>query len=148
MKVEIKIGGEVEAEGFPLDEQVHSTLELTAFVEGLAQQGQRTAKRHATMFLVALRPEQRGEFLAGVQAFFHALFLVLHYTTSISGRDIVAHPRAESKRDEDRKERKPMPSFAFASLILPGKQEAWRRFLQEMLEFRQSEHEESRRRLG
>src|SRR6266567_1937070 len=81
-------------------------------------------------------------------AFFHALFLVLHYTTSISGRDIVAHPRAESKRDEDRKERKPMPSFAFASLILPGKQEAWRRFLQEMLEFRQSEHEESRRRLG
>ncbi len=30
-----------------------------------------------------------------------------------------------------------MPSFAFASLILPGKQEAWRRFLQEMLEFRQ-----------
>jgi len=41
-----------------------------------------------------------------------------------------------------------MPSFAFASLILPGKQEAWRRFLQEMLEFRQSEHEESRRRLG
>src|SRR5947209_2873209 len=41
-----------------------------------------------------------------------------------------------------------MPAFAFASLILPGKQEAWRRFLQEMLELRQSEHEESRRRLG
>lgn len=41
-----------------------------------------------------------------------------------------------------------MQAFAFASLILPGKQEAWRRFLQEMLEFRQSEHEESRRGLG
>jgi len=41
-----------------------------------------------------------------------------------------------------------MPAVAFASLILPGKQEAWRRFLQEMREFRQSEYEESHRGLG
>lgn len=41
-----------------------------------------------------------------------------------------------------------MTAFAFASPILPGKQEAWRRFLQEMLESRQGEHEESRRLLG
>lgn len=41
-----------------------------------------------------------------------------------------------------------MRAFAFASPILPGKQEAWRRFLQEMLESRQGEHEQSRRLLG
>ena len=70
MKVEIEVGGKVEAESFPLDKQVHSPLGLTAFIEGLTQQGQCTAQHHTTMFLVALRPEERGEFLTGVQAFF------------------------------------------------------------------------------
>jgi hypothetical protein len=32
--------------------------------------------------------------------------------------------------------------------ILPGKAEAWRRFVQEILEVRRAEYEESRRRLG
>jgi hypothetical protein len=41
-----------------------------------------------------------------------------------------------------------MAAFTFAALILPGKQEAWRRFMQEILESRNGEHEESRRCLG
>jgi hypothetical protein len=38
--------------------------------------------------------------------------------------------------------------LAFALPILSGKQEAWRRFCQELLESRYCEYEESRRRLG
>src|SRR5947209_6091968 len=38
--------------------------------------------------------------------------------------------------------------LAFALPILPGKQEAWRRFCQELLGSRYCEYEESRRRLG
>ena len=41
-----------------------------------------------------------------------------------------------------------MAVLAFALPILPGKQEAWRRFCQELLESRRCEYEESRRRLG
>lgn len=36
----------------------------------------------------------------------------------------------------------------FAAPILPGRSEGWRRFLQEMMELRRPEYEESRRRLG
>jgi hypothetical protein len=38
--------------------------------------------------------------------------------------------------------------LAFTLPILPGKQEAWRRFCQELLESRYWEYEESRQRLG
>ncbi len=38
--------------------------------------------------------------------------------------------------------------LAFVLPILPGKQEAWRRFCQELLESRRCEYEESRRCLG
>jgi hypothetical protein len=38
--------------------------------------------------------------------------------------------------------------LAFALPILPGKQEAWRRFCQELLESRYCEYKESRRHLG
>ena len=41
-----------------------------------------------------------------------------------------------------------MAVLAFALPILPGKQEAWRRFCQELLESRYCEYEESRLRLG
>ena len=41
-----------------------------------------------------------------------------------------------------------MAVLAFALPILPGKQEAWRRFCQELLESRYCEYEESRRLLG
>ena len=41
-----------------------------------------------------------------------------------------------------------MAVLAFALPILPGKQEAWRRFCQELLESRRCEYEESRRHLG
>ena len=41
-----------------------------------------------------------------------------------------------------------MVVLAFALPILPGKQEAWRRFCQELLESRYWEYEESRQRLG
>lgn len=41
-----------------------------------------------------------------------------------------------------------MAVLAFALPILPGKQEAWRRFCQELLESRYCEYEESRQRLG
>lgn len=41
-----------------------------------------------------------------------------------------------------------MAVLAFALPILPGKQEAWRRFCQELLESRSDEYKESRRRLG
>ena len=41
-----------------------------------------------------------------------------------------------------------MAVLAFALPILPGKQEAWRRFCQELLESCYCEYEESRRRLG
>jgi len=67
------------------------TLELTAFGEGLAQQGQRTTKRHASMFLVALGPEQRGEFLAGVQVFFrHQVHEQRQRLTGGKGQDPLA----------------------------------------------------------
>jgi len=67
------------------------TLELTAFGEGLAQQGQRTTKRHASMFLVALWPEQRGEFLAGVQVFFrHQVHEQRQRLTGGKGQDPLA----------------------------------------------------------
>jgi len=36
----------------------------------------------------------------------------------------------------------------FAAPILPGRSEPWRRFLQEMMELRRPEYEQSRRRLG
>lgn len=39
-------------------------------------------------------------------------------------------------------------AIIFAAPILPGRSEEWRRFLQEMMETRRSEYEESRRRLG
>lgn len=41
-----------------------------------------------------------------------------------------------------------MAVLAFALPILPGKQEAWRRFCQELLESRFCEYQESRQRLG
>ena len=41
-----------------------------------------------------------------------------------------------------------MAVLAFALPILPGKQEAWRRFYQELQESRHCEYEESRLRLG
>ena len=41
-----------------------------------------------------------------------------------------------------------MAVLAFALPILPGKQEAWRRFCQELLESRYCEYEEARRHLG
>ncbi|GAC1347013.1 MAG: hypothetical protein NVSMB27_11610 [Ktedonobacteraceae bacterium] len=41
-----------------------------------------------------------------------------------------------------------MGASAFVSPILPGKQEDWRRFCQELLGSRRSEYEESQRRLG
>ena len=41
-----------------------------------------------------------------------------------------------------------MAVLAFALPILPGKQEAWRRFCQELQESRYCEYEESRLRLG
>lgn len=41
-----------------------------------------------------------------------------------------------------------MAILMFALPILPGKQEAWRRFYQELLESRHREYEESRQRLG
>lgn len=41
-----------------------------------------------------------------------------------------------------------MAVLAFALPILPGKQEGWRRFCQELLESRYREFEESQRRLG
>ncbi len=41
-----------------------------------------------------------------------------------------------------------MAAILLAAPILPGKQEPWRRFIQEMLESRCSEYQESRRRLG
>ncbi len=41
-----------------------------------------------------------------------------------------------------------MAVLAFALPILPGKQEAWRRFCQELLESRYCEYEESRQHLG
>ncbi len=39
-------------------------------------------------------------------------------------------------------------ALVLACPLLPGQQEAWRRFTQEMLGARRDEHEESRRRLG
>ena len=39
-------------------------------------------------------------------------------------------------------------AIIFAAPILPGQSEGWRRFLQEMIESRRPEYEESRRRLG
>ena len=39
-------------------------------------------------------------------------------------------------------------TIVFAAPILPGKSELWRRLLQEMIEARRPEYEESRRRLG
>lgn len=39
-------------------------------------------------------------------------------------------------------------TIMFASPILPGRSEVWRRWLQEMIESRRPEYEESRRRLG
>jgi hypothetical protein len=39
-------------------------------------------------------------------------------------------------------------TIVFVAPILPGKSEEWRRFLQEMMESRRPEYEESRRRLG
>jgi hypothetical protein len=39
-------------------------------------------------------------------------------------------------------------AIIFAAPILPGRSEGWRRFLQEMMESRRPEYEESRRRLG
>jgi len=39
-------------------------------------------------------------------------------------------------------------AIIFAAPILPGQSEAWRRFLQEMMEAHRLEYEESRRRLG
>lgn len=41
-----------------------------------------------------------------------------------------------------------MAALAFVLPILPGKQEAWRRFCQELLESRYCEYEESRKHLG
>jgi hypothetical protein len=41
-----------------------------------------------------------------------------------------------------------MPAIAFVYPILPGKLDAWKRFVQEMAGPRRSEHEASRRRLG
>lgn len=41
-----------------------------------------------------------------------------------------------------------MAVLAFALPILPGKQEAWRRFCQELLESRHWEYQKSRQRLG
>jgi hypothetical protein len=41
-----------------------------------------------------------------------------------------------------------MTTVAFVSPILPGKQEAWRRFYQKLLGSRRCEYEESRKRLG
>src|SRR5690242_11235250 len=46
------------------------------------------------------------------------------------------------------KEETSVAVLAFALPILPGKQEAWRRFCQELRESRCCEYEESRRRLG
>ena len=39
-------------------------------------------------------------------------------------------------------------TIVFVAPILPGQSEGWRRFLQEMMESRRPEYEESRRRLG
>ena len=39
-------------------------------------------------------------------------------------------------------------TIIFAAPILPGQSEVWRRWLQEMIELRRPEYEESRRRLG
>ncbi|HBY94173.1 MAG TPA: hypothetical protein DEP84_09460 [Chloroflexi bacterium] len=39
-------------------------------------------------------------------------------------------------------------TIMFAAPILPGRSEVWRRWLQEMIESRRPEYEESRRRLG
>lgn len=39
-------------------------------------------------------------------------------------------------------------TILFAAPILPGKSENWRRWLQEIMELRRSQYEESRRRLG
>jgi hypothetical protein len=47
-----------------------------------------------------------------------------------------------------RKEERAVAVLAFALPILPGKQEAWRRYCQELQESRSSEYEASRRRLG
>lgn len=55
----------------------------------------------------------------------------------------MAHNRKEDLSHEAR-------HFAiiFAAPILPGRSEGWRRFLQELMESRRPEYEESRRRLG
>lgn len=41
-----------------------------------------------------------------------------------------------------------MPAVTFAAAILPGQEEGWRRFVQEVWEMRSDEYEECRRRLG
>lgn len=41
-----------------------------------------------------------------------------------------------------------MTVMTFAMLILPGKHEAWLRFIQEMRDLRSGEYQESRRRVG
>ena len=41
-----------------------------------------------------------------------------------------------------------MPTVAFAAHILPGREEGWRRFMQEISEVRSREYEGCRRRLG
>ena len=42
----------------------------------------------------------------------------------------------------------PVSTITLITPILPGKAEAWRRFVQELMEARRAEYEESRRRLG
>ena len=42
----------------------------------------------------------------------------------------------------------PTSTITLITPILPGKAEAWRRFVQELMEVRRAEYEESRRRLG
>lgn len=42
----------------------------------------------------------------------------------------------------------PTSTITLITPILPGKAEVWRRFVQEMMEARRAEYEESRRRLG
>src|SRR5947209_6288030 len=81
----------------------------------------------------------------------HKVHTPVHVQVTISlyssNRIVQEHSNA-LLREKQGKEEATVAVLAFALPILPGKQEAWRRFCQELLESRFCEYQESRQRLG
>jgi hypothetical protein len=71
MKVEVERGGEIQAEGVTLDEEMRSSIGSSALIQQLAQMEQANTQGCPAMPRVTLWPELFGEGLARINAAFH-----------------------------------------------------------------------------